>query len=115
MPEARQQFLHRHGLGAAHAAAGREWAAAAEHANDRIQHVQRRGTATDRHGKTWVATVVAKEEAAQADFDFWFDNLTPNERVAAVEDCLLSSLKAQGINELPRFRRVSRVVQRDWR
>jgi hypothetical protein len=84
-------------------------------AKDRIQQVQRRGTATDRHGKTWVATVVAKEEAAQADFDFWFDNLTPNERVAAVEDCLLSSLKAQGIEGLPRFRRVYRVVQRNWR
>jgi hypothetical protein len=77
--------------------------------------MERRGQATDRYGRTWEAVVVDNAEAAAADFAFWYDKLTPKERVAAVEDCLLSSLKAKGIDELPRFRRVSRVVQRSWR
>jgi hypothetical protein len=74
--------------------------------------VSRRGQATDRHGRIWVGAVVPKATAEEEDFDFWYDRLTPVERVAAVEDCLLSALKARGLDAVPRLRRVSRVVQR---
>lgn len=77
--------------------------------------MERRGQGADRHGKTWTATVVHKGEAEAEDFRFWYEELSPEERVAAVADCLLSSLKTQGIDEIPRLRRVSRIVQRPRR
>lgn len=77
--------------------------------------MEQRGKAVDRHGRTWSASVIDRTEAADEDFRFWYENLTPEQRVEAVEDCLLSALKAQGIDEIPRLRRVSRVVQRPRR
>jgi hypothetical protein len=74
--------------------------------------METRGTATDRHGRPWTANIVRRDEAADEDFRFWYENLTPEQRVIEVEACLLSSLKAKGIHEIPRLRRVSRVVQR---
>lgn len=74
--------------------------------------MKQRGQAVDGRGRTWTATVVPKAEAEAADFRFWYEGLSPGERVAAVADCLLSSLKTQGLDELPRLRRVSRVVER---
>ena len=74
--------------------------------------METRGQATDRHGRTWVARIVSQDEAKEEDFRFWYEDLTPEERVRAVEDCLLSSLKARGVNEIPRLRRVCRVVKR---
>lgn len=76
--------------------------------------MEERGQAADRHGRVWSARVVRRAETAEEDFRFWFDNLTPEERVDAVEECLLSALKTKGIDEIPRLRRVSRVVQRPW-
>jgi hypothetical protein len=80
----------------------------------RIPIMEQRGRAVDRHGRVWTARVVDRTEAADEDFRFWYENLTPEQRVEAVEECLLSALKAQGIDEIPRLRRVSRVVQRPW-
>lgn len=76
--------------------------------------MERRGQVTDRHGRVWNATVVRRAEAAEEDFRFWYQELTPAERVEAVEECLLSALKAKGMDEIPRLRRVSRIVQRPW-
>lgn len=59
--------------------------------------------------------MVRRSEAAEEDFRFWYEDLTPEQRVEAVEECLLSALKARGVDEIPRLRRVSRVVQRPWR
>jgi len=73
--------------------------------------MEQRGRAVDRHGRVWTARVVDRTEAAAEDLRFWYENLTPEQRVEAVEECLLSALKAQGIDEIPRLRRVSRVVQ----
>lgn len=81
----------------------------------KILTMEQRGTAVDRHGRVWTAGVVRRSEAGEADFRFWYDNLTPEQRVEAVEECLLSALQAQGIDEIPRLRRISRVVQRPWR
>jgi hypothetical protein len=77
--------------------------------------MEKRGQATDRHGRVWVARVGSESEAEEEDFRFWYEDLTPEERVRAVEDCLLSSLKAKGINEIPRLRRVCRVVEQKRR
>jgi hypothetical protein len=77
--------------------------------------MERRGTATDRHGRVWAATVLDQSEAEAEDLRFWREELTPEQRVAAVEECLASALAARGIDELPRLRRVSRVVERPRR
>lgn len=66
----------------------------------------------DRHGRVWGGKVVSRAEAAEEDFRFWYEGLTLEQRVEAVEECLLSALKAKGIDEIPRLRRVSRVVRR---
>lgn len=71
----------------------------------------KRGQAVDRHGRVWTATVASEEEAEESDFRFWYEGLTPEERVNAVQDCLLSALKARGIQEIPPFRKVVRIVQ----
>jgi hypothetical protein len=71
-----------------------------------------RGRAIDRHGRTWTARVVPAQDAELEDFRFWFEELSPDQRVEAVAECLASSLKTQGIDEPPRLRRVSRVVER---
>ena len=76
--------------------------------------MERRGQATDRHNRTWAATVVSEDEAEEEDFRFWYEELSPEERVNAVQDCLLSSLKAKGIREIPRLRRVYRVLKSNW-
>ena len=74
--------------------------------------MEKRGQATDRHGRVWEARVLSQDEAADEDFRFWYEDMTPEERVRAVEECLLSSLKAKGVNEIPRLRRVCRIVKR---
>jgi hypothetical protein len=73
--------------------------------------MERKGQAVDRWGRVWEARIIPHEEAEEEDFRFWYEGLTPEERVLAVEECLLSSLKARGIHEIPRLRRVCRVVK----
>jgi hypothetical protein len=65
--------------------------------------MEQSGKAVDRHGRVWTARVVDRTEAAAEDFRFWYDNLTPEQRVEAVEVCTLSALKAKGIDEMPRL------------
>lgn len=77
--------------------------------------MEKRGQATDRHGRVWEARVLGEHEAEEEDFRFWYEEMTPEDRVRAVEACLLSSLKAKGVNEIPRLRRVCRVVKRKRR
>jgi hypothetical protein len=77
--------------------------------------METRGRATDRHGRVWEARVLTQEEEEEADFLFWYEGMTPEERVRAVGDCLLSSLRARGVNAIPRLRRVCRVVERKRR
>jgi hypothetical protein len=65
-----------------------------------------------RNGQTWTIARVSRIEAEERDFEFW-QQLAPEERVAAVADCLLSCLETRGIDEIPRLRRVHRRVERD--
>lgn len=71
----------------------------------------RRSHVRDGQGRTWTVSVVPKAEADEESFRFWFEELTPDERVNLVTECTLSCLKAKGIHELPRFRRVYRRVK----
>ena len=68
-----------------------------------------------RRGVEWSITVRSQEEAREDDATYWHERLTPEERVAAVADCTLSALKTRGYRELPRLRRVCRVVDAPWR
>lgn len=74
----------------------------------------RRATITDRHGRRWTIASVPLEHAQATDLEFWLQ-LTPEQRVDAMGDCLLDWLKARGIDEVPRLRRVSRRAQRTRR
>ncbi len=52
------------------------------------------------------------QRAAEEDARFWWEELTPEERVVAVDACLESALRAKGIQRVPRLRRTARLVQR---
>ncbi len=73
--------------------------------------VIKRSTANDRHGIKWEIAVVPSALAAEEDFDFWFTKLTPEQRVDAVHDCLMSTLRVRGIYGTPRLRRIARRIQ----
>jgi hypothetical protein len=64
----------------------------------------------DRQGKIWTISRVSKAEAEDEDMRFWRDGLTPEQRVEAVHLALESTLKARGINAVPRLRRDSRIL-----
>ncbi|MBK8977826.1 MAG: hypothetical protein IPM29_18105 [Planctomycetes bacterium] len=66
----------------------------------------------ERAGRRWVVRRVRIEEQDDADFEFWFDGLTPEQRVEAVHEALESALLAQGADGVPGLRRVHRRVQR---
>lgn len=72
----------------------------------------RRTTLTDRRGRSWVISSVPKLEAEDEDFRFWFEELTPAERVDLVDECLVGCLKARGLDGAPRLRRVHRRFRR---
>ncbi len=65
----------------------------------------------DRHGKIWIASKLRWEETDEKDFLFWYEKLTPEERVEAVGEALLNCLKTKGIYDLPRLRRVHRRIK----
>lgn len=79
--------------------------------SNRVRH----STARDRRGRKWDVALVPTHLADEEDFRFWFEELTGEQRVVAVRECLLSSLRARGIHEVPRLRRVARRVQRGKR
>lgn len=69
----------------------------------------------DARGRRWSIALVPVEEAAAEDARFWWEELTPEQRVVAVDTCLESALKARGVPRVPRLRRTARVVKRRWR
>ena len=75
----------------------------------------KRGQAIDKKGRTWTGVVLRRDDAEEEDFRFWFENLSPEERVDAVDSCLLSALKAKGLHGPFRLRRVSRRIERKRR
>jgi hypothetical protein len=77
--------------------------------------MRERGSARDKYGKIWKARVVSMTEAEEEDFHFWFENLSPEDRVHTVDACLSGCLKTRGMNDTPRLRRVFRIVKRSRR
>ena len=74
-----------------------------------------RSVSVERNGKRWTIKKVHRRDAERADFEFWYDGLTPGQRVAAVGEALESCLKTRGLDGVPRLRRVHRRVQCPWR
>lgn len=62
-------------------------------------------------GRTWTILKVSWQEAEEEDSRFWYDQLTPEERVEAVASALESCLKARSLDVVPRLRRVHRRIQ----
>lgn len=74
-----------------------------------------RGSTIDKYGRVWKARVVPMAEAEEEDFRFWFEGLSPEDRVNAVDSCLIGCLKTRGADGTARLRRVFRIVKRKWR
>ena len=68
----------------------------------------------DNRGKTWTITKVRWKEAEEEDFRFWYEELTPEERVEAVGKAVEGCLKTRGLDPVPRIRRVHRRIKRPW-
>lgn len=68
-----------------------------------------------RNGREWTLSKVRLEDAEEEDFRFWYENLTPEQRVDAVYDALEMCLKVKGIDAVPRLRRVHRLLKRSPR
>ncbi len=68
----------------------------------------------DGRGRIWTVAKVPWDEAEAEDFRFWYESLTPEQRVAAVGDALAGCLKARGVNAVPRLRRVHRRIECPW-
>jgi hypothetical protein len=66
----------------------------------------------DRRGRIWTVSKVAWEEAEEEDFRFWYERLSPEERVEAVAEALESCMKTRGCHAIPRLRRVHRRIKR---
>jgi len=73
-----------------------------------------RRTVLDGRGRVWSVSKVSWEEAEAEDFRFWYEELTPAQRVEAVAEALESSLKTRGVNGVPRLRRVHRRIKCPW-
>jgi hypothetical protein len=68
----------------------------------------------DRRGRVWTAVKVEWGEAEEEDFRFWYERLTPEQRVEAVADALEGCLKTRGRGDSPRLRRVHRRIECRW-
>lgn len=65
-----------------------------------------------RSGQTWTMTKMTSDEAEDEDFRFWFDEMTPEERVHVIAECWLDYQKTRGIRGIPRFGTVRRCTKR---
>jgi hypothetical protein len=70
---------------------------------------------TDARGRVWSVALVPSARAEAEDARFWWEELTGEQRVMAVQACLESALAARGITRVPRLRRVARLVERKAR
>ncbi len=66
----------------------------------------------DAQGRTWTISKVRRDEAEAEDFRFWYEELTPEQRVDAVDEALNQIYKTRGFDGAPRLRRVHRRIKR---
>ena len=74
-----------------------------------------RSEVRDARGRVWKIARVPERLLAAEDARFWRDELTPEERVDAVDACVVGWFEVRGKRGAPRLRRVSRRVQRAQR
>jgi hypothetical protein len=55
----------------------------------------RRRQVRDPRGRIWTAVKVRRQDAEAEDFHFWYDGLTPEQRVEVVAEALESCLKTR--------------------
>jgi hypothetical protein len=65
-----------------------------------------------RKGRKWTLSKIRLEDSEEQDFQFWYESLTPEQRVDAVYDALEMCLKMKGVDAVPRLRRVHRIIKR---
>lgn len=75
-------------------------------AEGNVSHVE------DRAGRRWTVTVTSLDENAA--LDPWVE-MTGDERVELVGECVLDGLRLKGQLGIPRLRRVYRVLERESR
>ena len=68
-----------------------------------------------RNGRIWSLSKIDLKNAEEEDFRFWYEDLTPEQRVDAIYDALEMCLKVKGIDAVPRLRRVHRLLKRAQR
>lgn len=54
-------------------------------------------------GKVWTVARIRKSAANETDFRFWYEGLSPEQRVEAVAEALESCLKTRGADGVPRL------------
>ena len=57
----------------------------------------------DRHGRTWTLKKVSWKDAEAEDARFWYEELTPKQRVEAVYEALESSLRHEALMPYPDY------------
>ena len=65
-----------------------------------------------RNAQVWTLSRVPLEREEDEDFRFWYEGLTPSQRVDAVYEALEMCLKGKGVDAVPRLRRVHRLIKR---
>ena len=76
--------------------------------------MSKRREIVDSRGRVWAIAKVTWEEAEEEDFRFWYEGLSPEQRVQAVGEALESCLKTRGIDAIPRLRRIHRRIKCPW-
>ncbi|MDP2896541.1 MAG: hypothetical protein Q8Q12_08265 [bacterium] len=76
--------------------------------------MSKRREIVDSRGRVWAIAKVAWKEAEEEDFRFWYEGLTPEQRVEAVGEALEGCLKTRGIDAIPRLRRIHRRIKCPW-
>lgn len=63
----------------------------------------------DRRGRTWTISVMSVEE--NDNLDSWM-HLSPEQRIELVGECVLDGLRVKGQCDIPRLRRIYRIIER---
>jgi hypothetical protein len=71
-----------------------------------VSHVE------DRAGRRWTVTVTSLDQ--NEELEPWRD-MTGDERVELIGECVLDGLRLEGKRDIPRLRRVHRVLERESR
>jgi len=63
----------------------------------------------DRQGRRWTISVVDIEK--NDELDSWI-HLSPEQRIDLIGECVLDGLRVKGQSDIPRLRRIYRIIER---